>query len=223
MASVKLVYGSTTETCWSSTSKITTPSLILVDGSTTRYTPLFSGSAGGYGYSGYYRYTLGHLIVADRRVALSQQQYKFDNSASINHHNNTMFSTAYSYRQSYYPYTTYYTHYYSRGYYISKETVTTNRGTFQYIRNTLNGGVNANQSSWTNIRTDTNTYTIGDQSNRGWYPGVRSAGNGDRSYAYWTTSGCTNNDMVVYTDTVPWNNFVNATWYVTVSGQFQLA
>lgn len=223
MASVKLVYGSTTETCWSSTNKITTPSLILVDGSTTRYTPLFSGSAGGYGYSGYYRYTLGHLIVADRRVALSQQQYKFDNSAKIGHHDNTQFSTAYSYRQSYYPYTTYYTHYYRRGYYISKETVTTNRGTFQYIRNTLNGGVNANQSSWTNIRTDTNTYTYGDQSNRSQYPGVRSASNNDKSYAYWTTSGCTSNSMTVYTAAVPWNNFVNSSWYTTVSGTFQLA
>ena len=223
MASVKLVYGSTTETCWSSTSKITTPSLILVDGSTTRYTPLFSGSAVGYGYSGYYRYTLGHLIVADRRVALSQQQYKFDNSAGINHHDNTMFSTAYSYTQSTYPYTVYYTHYYQRGYYISKETVTTNRGTFQYIRNTLNYSVNANQSSWTNIRTDTNTYTYGDQSNRSQYPGVRRASNNDKSYAYWTTSGCTNNSMNVYTAAVPWNNFVNSTWYVTVSGQFQLA
>lgn len=223
MASVKLVYGSTTETCWSSTSKITTPSLILVDGSTTRYTPLFSGSAGGYGYSGYYRYTLGHLIVADRRVALSQQQYKFDNSAGINHHDNTMFSTAYSYQQSDYPYTTYYTHYYQRGYYISKETVTTNRGTFQYIRNTLNGGVSANQSLWTNIRTDTNIYTYGDQSNRSQYPDVRSAGNNDKSYAYWTTSGCVSNSITAYTDAVPWNNFVNGTWYVTVSGQFQLS
>ena len=223
MASVKLVYGSTTETCWSSTSKITTPSLILVDGSTTRYTPLFSGSAGGYGYSGYYRYTLGHLIVGGYRVALSQQQYLFDNSAGINHHNNTMFNVYYSYQQSYYPYTVYYTHYYQRGYYISLEYATTNYGTFQCVRNTLNEGVNANYQSWTNIRVDTNTYTIGDTYNRGWYPGVRSSGNWDRSYAYWTASGCTNNSMVVYTSAVPWDNFVNGTWYVTVSGQFQLA
>ena len=134
-----------------------------------------------------------------------------------------MFSTAYSYKQSTYPYTTYYTHYYQRGYYILKETVTTNHGTFQYIRNTLNYSVNANQSSWTNIRTDTNTYTFGDQYNRSWYPGVRSASNNDKSYAYWYASGCTNNHMNVYTDAVPWNNFVNSTWYVTVSGQFQLA
>lgn len=222
MASVKLVYGSTTETCWSSTSKITTPSLILVDGSTTRYTPLFSGSAGGYGYSGYYRYTLGHLIVADRRCALSQQQYKFDNSATINHHDNTQFSTAYSYKQSTYPYTTYYTHYYRRGYYIARGTVTTNRGTFQYIKNSLNTSPSAG-TDWTNIRTDTNTYTYGDQTNRSQYPGVRTASNNDKSYAYWTTSGCTSNSMTVYTAAVAWNNFVNSSWATTVSGQFQLA
>lgn len=222
MASVKLVYGSTTETCWSSTSKITTPSLILVDGSTTRYTPLFSGSAGGYGYSGYYRYTLGHLIVADKRVALSQQQYKFDNSATIKHHDNTQFSTAYSYKQSTYPYTTYYTHYYRRGYYIARGTVTTNRGTFQYIKNSVNTSPSAG-TDWTNVRTDTNTYTYGDQTNRSQYPGVRTASNNDKSYAYWTTSGCTNNSMTVYTVAVAWNNFVNSSWTTTVSGQFQLA
>ena len=76
MASIKLVYGSTTETCWSSTGKITTPSLILNDNGTTRYTPLFSGNAGGTVTSGDYRYTLGHLIVGGKRVALSQTQYK---------------------------------------------------------------------------------------------------------------------------------------------------
>lgn len=76
MANVKLVYGSSTETCWNSTGKITTPSLILNDGGTLRYTPLFSGSAGGTATSGNYRYTLGHLIVDGKRCALSQTQYK---------------------------------------------------------------------------------------------------------------------------------------------------
>lgn len=56
------------------TGRITSPSLILVDGGTTRYTPLFSGSAGGTATSGNYRYTLGHLIVDGKRVALSQEQ-----------------------------------------------------------------------------------------------------------------------------------------------------
>lgn len=76
MANVKLVYGSTTETCWNSTNKVTTPSLILNDNGTTRYTPLFSGSAGGTATSGDYKYTLGHLIVGGKRCALSQTQYK---------------------------------------------------------------------------------------------------------------------------------------------------
>lgn len=76
MANVKLVYGSSTETTWNSTGKITTPSLILVDNGTTRYTPLFSGSAGGTATSGNYRYTLGHLIADGKRCALSQTQYK---------------------------------------------------------------------------------------------------------------------------------------------------
>lgn len=76
MANTKLVYGSSTETTWNSTGRITSPSLILVDGGTTRYTPLFSGSAGGTATSGDYRYTLGHLIVGGYRAALSQEQYK---------------------------------------------------------------------------------------------------------------------------------------------------
>lgn len=74
MANVKLDYGGSTETAWNSTGRITSPSLILVDGGTTRYTPLFSGSAGGTATSGNYRYTLGHLIVDGKRVALSQEQ-----------------------------------------------------------------------------------------------------------------------------------------------------
>ena len=35
MANTKLVYGSSTETAWNSTGRVTTPSLILVDGGTT--------------------------------------------------------------------------------------------------------------------------------------------------------------------------------------------
>lgn len=82
MASIKLVYGSTTETCWSSTGKITR-SLILNDNGTTRYTPLFSGNAGGTAIMGDYRYTLGHLIVDGKRVALSQTRYKYYNSCTV--------------------------------------------------------------------------------------------------------------------------------------------
>lgn len=86
MANVKLVYGSSTETCWNSTGKITTPSLILVDNGTTRYTPLYSGSAGATIIDGNYKATLGHLIAAGKRCALSRYQYKFTNSVTIGHY-----------------------------------------------------------------------------------------------------------------------------------------
>lgn len=70
MTSIKLVHGSTTETCWSNTGKITTPSLILNDNGATRYTPLFSGNAGAKVISGSYKYTFGTSdsqgIVNDR-------------------------------------------------------------------------------------------------------------------------------------------------------------
>ena len=86
MANIKLDYGSSTETAWNSTGRITSPSLILVDGSTTRYTPIYSGSAGGTITDGNYKSTLGHLIVADKRVALSRYQYKFTDSVTIGHY-----------------------------------------------------------------------------------------------------------------------------------------
>lgn len=86
MANIKLDYGSSTETTWNSTGRITSPSLILVDGGTTRYTPIYSGSAGGTITDGNYKSTLGHLIVADKRVALSRYQYKFTDSVTIGHY-----------------------------------------------------------------------------------------------------------------------------------------
>lgn len=86
MANVKLVYGSTTESYWQSTSKITTPSLICVNGSTTNYIPLLSGSAGGTADSGQFRYTLGHLIVGGKRGAVSRVQIKATNSAKITYY-----------------------------------------------------------------------------------------------------------------------------------------
>ncbi len=99
MANVKLVYGSSTETTWNSTGRITTPSLILVDGGTTRYTPIYSGSAGGTITDGNYKSTLGHLIVADKRVALSRWQYKFTDSVTIGHY----FTQSKSYRTYFNP------------------------------------------------------------------------------------------------------------------------
>jgi hypothetical protein len=86
MANVKLVYGSTTESYWQSTSKITTPSLICTDGTTTNYIPLLAGSAGGTADSGQFRYTLGHLIVGDKRGAVSRVQIKATNSAKITYY-----------------------------------------------------------------------------------------------------------------------------------------
>jgi len=87
MANVKLVYyGSTTESYWQSTSKITTPSLICVNGSTTNYIPLLEGKAGGTADSGQFRYTLGHLKVGDKRGAVSRVQIKATNSAKITYY-----------------------------------------------------------------------------------------------------------------------------------------
>jgi len=86
MANVKLVYGSTTESYWQSTSKITTPSLICTDGTTTNYIPLLAGSAGGTADSGQFRYTLGHLIVGDKRGAVSRVQIKATNSVEITYY-----------------------------------------------------------------------------------------------------------------------------------------
>lgn len=223
MASIKLVYGSSTETCWSSTSKITTPSLILNDNGTTRYTPLFSGSAGGYGYSGNYRYTLGHLIVGGNRVALSQQQYKFNNSIKLRAHQNVGFSSAYSYSASTYPYTKYYKHTYSRYYYITYSNLSTGRGTFNWADCTLNTSTNANKDSWTLIRTDTSTATYSDQTNRGSYPAARTTSNADKLRAQWTTTGCTSNTMTLSTDAIPWNTIQGTEWNQTKSGTFQLS
>lgn len=98
MANIKLDYGGSTETAWNSTGRVTSPSLILVDGGTTRYTPLFGGSAGGTATSGDYRYTLGHLIVGSGRVALSQEQYKttleLSGSCSVNVSTSTYTTTS---------------------------------------------------------------------------------------------------------------------------------
>lgn len=92
MANVKLVYGSTTESYWQSTSRVTTPSLICTNGTTTNYIPLLSGSAGGTADSGQYRYTLGHLIVDDKRGAVSRVQYKATNSANIGYYYSATYS-----------------------------------------------------------------------------------------------------------------------------------
>lgn len=96
MANVKLVYGSTTESYWQSTSRVTTPSLICTNGTTTNYIPLLSGSAGGTADSGQYRYTLGHLIVDGKRGAVSRVQYTATNSAKIGYYYSATYSWSYT-------------------------------------------------------------------------------------------------------------------------------
>ena len=63
MATLKLKYGSTTESYWTSSSKLTTPSGILTKGSATVYIPILSGSPGTTAVLGDYSYTLGHLSL----------------------------------------------------------------------------------------------------------------------------------------------------------------
>lgn len=157
MASIKLVYGSSTETCWSSTSRITTPSLILNDNGTIRYTPLFSGNAGGTATSGNYRYTLGHLIVDGKRVALSQTRYKYYNSCTVEFfkENRTAKVTTGSGTSAV---TT--KHYYT-DFYIKVKSKSIEYGAFQYI--CVNGGRSTTStSSYTISRTidnGTSSYT----------------------------------------------------------------
>lgn len=220
MASIKLFYGNSTETCWSSTSKITTPSLILNDNGTIRYTPLFSGNVGGYGYSGYTRFALGHLVVSGKRAAISAQTYKFDNSVRTRVHDNVGFNCTYSYQQSSYPYTKYYHHYYYRYYYICYDSSTVNRGSLNYVRCNLSD-TNANYNSWTHVYTDTATYANrgNDTTNHGWYPGIRS---GDYTYANWTSSGCVTNSFTPNSGGFTWPSTGSEAAY-WLSCQFQLS
>ena len=156
MASIKLVYGSTTETCWSSTDKITTPSLILNDNGTIRYTPLFSGNAGGTATSGDYRYTLGHLIVDGKRVALSQTRYKYYNSCTVGFYkvNRTANVTTGSGTSAV---TT--THYYT-DFYIKVNSISIGYGSFTSI--SVLGGKSTTSKSYVCVRTidnGTSSYT----------------------------------------------------------------
>lgn len=86
MANIKLNYGGSIETCWSDTSKITTPSLILNDNGTLRYTPLFSGNAGQQIVHGSYKYTLGHLKVGDYRAAINRVNNTWTNTVVIGYY-----------------------------------------------------------------------------------------------------------------------------------------
>lgn len=158
MANVKLVYGSSTETTWNSTGRITSPSLILVDGSTTRYTPIYSGSAGGTITDGNYKSTLGHLIVADKRVALSRYQYKFTDSVTIGHYftqNKSCKITPYTFCGSTYSRYEWYRETYI---YIIVRGTSIGNGSLKHIYVT-SGGSTTSTSSWYLSRSWTDTYS----------------------------------------------------------------
>lgn len=85
MATIKIIYGNTTEAYYSSTSKISTPSLV-VDNGTKYYIPLFTGSAGTTVIYGDYKYTLGHLKVNGYNGALSRVKASDEFEVKLNYY-----------------------------------------------------------------------------------------------------------------------------------------
>lgn len=154
MANVKLVYGSTTESYWQSTSRVTTPSLICTDGTTTNYIPLLSGSAGGTADSGQYRYTLGHLIVDDKRGAVSRVQYKATNSAKIAYYYSTSVNKVYTLTSGG---VSLYTHRITYHLYIRVMETTLNTGSFTGAKVT-SSGTNVTGSTYTISKEYTTEY-----------------------------------------------------------------
>lgn len=77
MATIKYKQNGTTYSCWSSTGRVTTPSLCFKDGSTTKYVPLFAVSNGSEGSSGNYYFKVGGLCASYNgttyRAALSRR------------------------------------------------------------------------------------------------------------------------------------------------------
>lgn len=63
MATVKYNKDGTTYSCWSSTSRVTTPSLCFKEGSTTKYVPLLAISAGEEEQVGNYYFKVGSLCA----------------------------------------------------------------------------------------------------------------------------------------------------------------
>lgn len=155
MANVKLVYGSTTESYWQSTSRVTTPSLICTNGTTTNYIPLLSGSAGGTADSGQYRYTLGHLIVDGKRGALSRVQYKATNSAKIGYYYSTSVNKVYTTTSAG---VSLYTHRVTYHLYIRVIETTINTGSFTGAKVT-SPGTNVTGSTYTISKEYTTEYT----------------------------------------------------------------
>lgn len=86
MATIKYKQSGTTYSCWSSTGRVTTPSLCFKDGSTTKYVPLFAVNNGSEGSSGNYYFKVGGLCAkynnTTYRAALSRR-YASSVSSSI--------------------------------------------------------------------------------------------------------------------------------------------
>ena len=77
MATIKYKQNGTTYSCWSSTGRVTTPSLCFKEGSTTKYVPLFAVGNGAEGNSGNYYYKVGSLCARHNgtvyRAAMSRR------------------------------------------------------------------------------------------------------------------------------------------------------
>lgn len=158
MASIKLVYGSTTETCWSDTSKITTPSLILNDNGTTRYTPLFSGNAGAQVVNGSYKYTLGHLIVGGNRVAIGRANNTYTNTVTVDYYmtESSVYTpakvvTGCGSSRVYDAYTTY-----TRTYYVKVNSTSLQKGSLSYLDVDATSG-HTQSTSWVNCYSTSST------------------------------------------------------------------
>ena len=63
MATIRYNQNGTTYSCWSSTGRVTTPSLCFNDGGTTKYVPLFAVGNGSEGSSGNYYFKVGGLCA----------------------------------------------------------------------------------------------------------------------------------------------------------------
>lgn len=77
MATIKYNQNGTTYSCWSSTGRVTSPSLCFKDGSTTKYVPLFAVGNGAEGQSGDFYFKVGGLCAkynnTTYRAALSRR------------------------------------------------------------------------------------------------------------------------------------------------------
>ena len=94
MATIKYKQNGTTYSCWSSTGRVTTPSLCFKEGSTTKYVPLFAVGNGAEGNSGNYYYKVGSLCARHNgtvyRAAMSRRyadSFSRTISGTISHSN----------------------------------------------------------------------------------------------------------------------------------------